>query len=91
MEATGNYILLRQDPRETMVNGIYLPNNIRENAIGEPFSGIIESVGDAVKDYACGEHIVFDDMCRPWVVETDEYDVIVVKDTDVICKLKDEG
>lgn len=91
MKAAGNYIMLRQDPRKTSVGGILLPYaEQRGDSIGEPYSGIIESVGEDVTEYVQGEHIVFDDMCRPWVVETDDCDLIVIKDKDIICKIKDE-
>jgi co-chaperonin GroES (HSP10) len=91
MDAVGKYIMLRQDPRRTHIGGLFIPEiEKRDDRIPPPYSGIIESVGEDVVGYKKGDHIAFDDMCRPWVVEIDDYEVIVFKDTDVICKFEDE-
>lgn len=91
MKAVGKYIVLRQDPRQNFIGGLYIPEQIQsEKVINPPYSGVIGSVGEDVVGYAKGDHIAFDDMCRPWLVEIDDHDVIVIKDTDVVCKFRDE-
>lgn len=87
MEAVNNYIIVRKDSDALMKGGIILPSfRERNGEIGFPFSGVVESVGDEVDDIKVGDHIVFDDLCAPWVIDDADNKslILIMKDTDII-------
>lgn len=90
MIAVNNYIIVRKDSDALMKGGIILPSfRERNGEVGFPFSGVVESVGDLVSDIHTGDHIVFDDLCSPWVIDDADNNslILIMKDTDIICIL----
>lgn len=87
MEAVNNYIIVKKDSDELVRGGIILPSfNKQDGVVGFPFSGIVESVGDMVSDIKVGDHVVFDDLCTPWIFEDidEKKRVLIMKDSDII-------
>lgn len=87
MEAVNDYIIVRKDSDELVRGGIILPSfDKRDEVIGFPFSGVVESVGDMVSVVKVGDHVVFDDLCSPWIIddEDDNKRLLIMKDCDII-------
>lgn len=87
MEAVNDYIIVRKDSDELVRGGIIMPSfNKQEDVIGFPFSGIVESVGDKVSDIKVGDHVVFSDLCSPWILDDEEEKkrLLIMKDRDII-------
>ena len=88
MEAVNNYIIVKKDSDEVARGGIILPS-FRKNDdgnVGYPFTGIVASVGDLVSSVKPGDHIVFNDLCSPWIIQDVDrkIQVLIMKDKDVI-------
>jgi co-chaperonin GroES (HSP10) len=86
MIAVNDYIIVRKDRPETVYHGILLPyvSDFKNNEIGYPFTGRVESAGDLVTLVKKDDHIVFYDLSRPWII-TDKDDIILImKESDVI-------
>ena len=91
MKAVNNYIIVRKDHPETEYHGIILPfvSDFKDNAIGEPFTGKVESAGDMVSLVKVGDRIVFNDVMNFWMMREEDDLILIMKEKDVIGILED--
>jgi len=91
MIAVNEYIIVRKDRPETNYHGIILPyvSDFKNNEIGAPFTGKVESVGDMVTLVKENDHIVFYDLSRPWIISDKDDLILIMKESDVIGILED--
>lgn len=91
MIAVNDYIIIRKDHPREISNGIILPfEKLETNGIGEPYTGVVESVGDMVGLVKKNDRVVFNDLCQPWIIEDGRDMIIVIKESDIISILEDE-
>lgn len=85
MIAVNDYIIIRKDHPERSKNGILLPfEDLSDNTVGAPYTGVVESVGDLVTLVKENDRILFDDLSQPWVVVDKEDLILILKECDVI-------
>lgn len=86
MIAVNDYVIIRKDHPESSRNGILLPyvKDLVNNEIGAPFTGTVESAGELVTLVKAKDRVVFNDLCRPWMLTDKEDLLLIMKETDII-------
>lgn len=89
MKAVNGFIILKKDqPTDQLTSsGIILPNFNQpphNNGIKEPFTGVVLSVGEEVKEYKEGDRLVFSDLAMPDILQVGEDEIIIIKKEDVV-------
>jgi len=86
MIAVNDYVIIRKDHPESSRNGILLPyvKDLVNNEVGAPFTGTVESAGELVTLVKAKDRVVFNDLCRPWMLTDKEDLLLIMKETDII-------
>ncbi len=88
--AVNVYIILKKDRYDRTASGIYLPpKKLGQTETGEPYSGIVLSVGDEVSLVKEKDHVVFCDTCQPLMMFDHEDTIIILRECDIIGILED--
>lgn len=85
MEAVNDFVFIKKTNPKEKIGNIIMPfdRNI-ENGIGEPYTGLVISVGDEAKLVKKNDIVVFDDMCNPWLIEYLNEQILVLREKDII-------
>lgn len=92
MEALNDYIIIVKDKNDFVTkSGIYVPDfAARSLEIGEPYTGVICSIGELVSNkYTIGNRVLFSDVCDPYCVFDSDNDetILFIKEVDVVALL----
>lgn len=92
MEALNDYIIIVKDKNDFVTkSGIYVPDfAARSLEIGEPYTGVICSIGELVSNkYNIGNRVLFSDVCTPYCVFDSDNDetILFIKEVDVVALL----
>lgn len=92
MEALNDYIIIVKDKNDFVTkSGIYVPDfAARSLEIGEPYTGVICSIGELVSNkYNIGNRVLFSDVCNPYCVFDSDNDetILFIKEVDVVALL----
>lgn len=92
MEALNDYIIIVKDKNDFVTkSGIYVPDfAARSLEIGEPYTGVICSIGELVSNkYNIGNRVLFSDVSNPYCVFDSDNDetILFIKEDDVVALL----
>jgi chaperonin GroES len=74
----GNRILVKPDEKEDMVNGLYIPDQVKTN----PPRGKVEAVGPECKDLTVGSYVYYSEHSgSPLKLDKEEY--LIMRETDI--------
>ena len=91
MIAVNDYIIVRKDRPQKNNCGLILPfEDINDDGIGAPYTGIVESVGDLVVNVKEHNRILFNDLCQPWILFDKDDLILIMRESDIIGILEDE-
>lgn len=91
MDALNDYIILLKDKNDLITkSGIILPDfGSNPNEVAPPYSGVVLSVGWNVSHkYRIGDKLLFNELCQPYLMDTEDGVVVIIRECDVVGTLK---